>query len=401
MKLPLYERRRLKENHVKRKCSVVVILSLCCLLCLPLYLPFFVLTNTNNSSKPRPWTAPVGQPVGGDWSNLTGTFQYSDTDACRTHDCIIQFPYALDKRRLPRNACNAGSCILTRKGDKDRMMGRSLPNQDRLLLMSPLSLESSSNNDLLILLADGHGERGHQSAEIVLLDLPFRILQNFLKMTPAPDLFKQTFLQTDQGTIQHVVNSGTTTIAVLVHDGKVYLASAGDSTAFVARWNGREATILAQAVKHKPAHPKERARIEANGGQVWLPPDEQGTSSRVIIRDERGNLEMALAMSRSLGDPDGKRLKVLTAEPDVVTVDLKQQEPNHHKFFVVVASDGVTDFLQLPQIANSLGKSLFGGGPSLATTCETIFQQAANKWRTMSQGSYRDDMSLAVSQIQL
>jgi serine/threonine protein phosphatase PrpC len=216
------------------------------------------------------------------------------------------------------------------------------------------------------------------------------------------------------------------------------LASAGDSTSALVQWlgdndqssGGRTKSfpwyrnlwkrgpepardidppykILAQSVKHKPADFKERMRIENAGGTVHIPFDPEQTSRVVYpVEDETNGMvmQMALAMSRSLGDKDGKQLGVVIADPDVVTVDLKDHLDDGNRFFLVLASDGVSDMVPEMDALAPLGRALFDNdkdAPLLETVVEGILTAAAQEWGRLSGNTYRDDISLTVHKIDL
>ena len=179
--------------------------------------------------------------------------------------------------------------------------------------------------------------------------------------------------------------------------------------------------ILLASVKHKPGDPKEKARIEAAGGMVHIPFDPK-QSSRVVypVADERNMngmvTQMALAMSRSLGDTDGKKLGVVIADPDVVFTDLTDHlvastndgdddSQTSGRFFLVLASDGVTDMVNEYDVISLLGRALYeegaDNGPSLSRTVQSIMEKASSQWGRETGYAYRDDISLTVKKIEL
>ena len=64
----------------------------------------------------------------------------------------------------------------------------------------------------------------------------------------------------------------------------------------------KQVLIVYQSREDKPDLPDEKARIEAAGGYVSIPPDDNGDVSRAYYVDEHRRLRYGLAMSRSLGD---------------------------------------------------------------------------------------------------
>ena len=98
------------------------------------------------------------------------------------------------------------------------------------------------------------------------------------------------FLVTDEEA-KLTPGGGATGVVALRLGPSLYLAQAGDSFAFVVRWNNSgplagTATIVSEAVRHKPADPLERKRIEKAGGEVMMPPPGPGGTSRVVIPGE-------------------------------------------------------------------------------------------------------------------
>lgn len=264
--------------------------------------------------------------------------------------------------------------MLTLKGAK------AGPNQDRTVWI-PMGASRQ-----VIGLFDGHGELGHFAAERAVLDLPFRVLK-------APSRIRNGFLQVDRSSMVDIDHSGTTAIIILQEGSTVTLASVGDSTAVIASVNNNAtATILAETVHHKPHLPNERERIERAGGIVWIPPPEAvEDSSRVLLP---GNL--ALAMSRSLGDHEGKTAGYLSAEPALQVLDVRPQ--SKEVVFVVAASDGLVDHVPIQKVVRQVGKALMGR-QSLQPVCERLVELASKRWAIVSGGFYRDDISLVVTQL--
>ena len=370
------------------------------------------------------------------WEEKNGSYPFTGSVGCRAISsttmapCQVHFP--LQPNETNRECRD--SCLRTRKGQKYADMTNQ--NQDRSLLVQPLRLKNqqdagatddASTKNFLILLADGHGNTGHHAAEQVSRDLPFRIIQSLglLKSPPSSirggggntgsdavtAVLMKDFLVTDEETIK-VPAGGATGVVALRLGPSLYLAQAGDSFAFVVRWNksgllAGTATIVSEAVRHKPGDPLEKQRIEKAGGEVMMPPiDQPGATSRVVIPDPTGGmLAEALAMSRSLGDVNGKKFGLLTAEPSVVHVDLdrlKKAGGSDSEYFLIVASDGVFDFYPSQQVANFVGEKLYQDTPPmpLQQVMANVLETAAQRWQMqLTMGGYRDDMTLVVSKL--
>lgn len=327
----------------------------------------------------RSWNGPLERTT----LNMTGSQPISDDSIC--HHCWMHFP----------GSCDLDWCLVTLKGDKG-----ALPNQDASVL---LQLDS---NRRLIGLFDGHGDEGHVASSTVVRDLPLRLastLANAPRQTRlsrpklVADMISNAFLQADASLLTLLRTSGTTAIVVYQEGLDVYIASAGDSTALLIAYEDGQATIIEQARHHKPADNDERARIVGLGGQVSIPTRREvqlGASSRVLLPGPPGSLGMALAMSRSLGDYDGKEPGFLTAEPTVKHVQLQEMG----QYFVLAASDGLVDYLEPRSIAGDVGAALYGDQP-LAQVCKTLIASAREEWADRTESTYRDDISIVVAKL--
>lgn len=333
------------------------------------------------------------------------------------------------------------SAILTLKGYKG-----ATPNQDRSLIAkffieNTTTLESNVKNHnmqeaVLMGIFDGHGERGHEVSQHVALELPKvfsrRMKEQLNKSYTSPmdpkydDMIREvlisTFLAVDSTEpVKGSGASGGSTSSTIFYPGvgsKLVMANAGDSTTIIAHFSrsSQVATITKQNRKDKPHLEEERKRIEDAGGQVYIPfqlpssnygPKE---SSRLLITLP-GGFQLGLAMSRSIGDAEGKAFG-LTAEPTVEIFDVQQYYSDHQfseeqiedsEWFVVIASDGVYDVLPPEKVVQRLGKALYNGEKLDALrTCEQLIREASRLWIKASIGqAYRDDITLGVSNIQL
>jgi serine/threonine protein phosphatase PrpC len=330
-------------------------------------------------------------------------------------------------------------------------------NQDRAVVVSPyyISDEGTSCNNTATLQAatanweeriflgvfDGHANRGEVVSEYTVQNLP-QVLAKRLQDLPTEPVLRQnatvqalreTFVELDN-TVPADPSGGCTASVIMKQDEKVYVANAGDSRSFVVVY--RPSTNTSKVVyisrEDKPSLPEEKARVEAMGGQVYIPM--RGTS-RVVYQDPVSGAPTGLAMSRSIGDWEAGKRGVI-ADPIVDVLDLnhlvkaalmgyheKEQcfmvdengevdeeacstaeleamlaEEDDVYVFAVSASDGLMDFLEASEISKILAPSLFlDDGSHPVTACELLIFAAANAWQEAKQGRYRDDIAIAVS----
>lgn len=361
-------------------------------------------------------------PAAGSEAIFTGT-SYCAEKAVTDQPCLLWLPVDTpDTKRQPPSASSflplQTAALQTWKGKKEIV--QVVDNQDRSVMIFYDAVQGFGGGvgqASLLLLADGHGPSGHGVAEQVVSDLPVRILQGLEAATAealansnnqftqeaeiVQQVMKKAFLETDEIVLRDFDIDGGSTVVLALHWGEnLYLVSAGDSTGALAEWNGSQAVVIEQAVKHKPGDAPEKARIEAAGGEVVFPPGDP--SSRVIIPSKRGPLfDSALAMSRCMGDIDGKTPGFLIADPAVKVIPLQPYAGK--QLMVLISSDGVTDFFPIDNLLKRLGSALFstnnnGQQESLQDAVEASLEIASRQWK-MRAGGYRDDMSLLVARV--
>lgn len=116
--------------------------------------------------------------------------------------------------------------------------------------------------------------------------------------------------------------AGTTALIAILEGSKLIVANVGDSRGVMCDGRGNAIPL---SFDHKPQQMRERKRIKEAGGFVTF----------------NGVWRVAgiLATSRALGDYPLKDKKLVIADPDVLTFDLKDHKPS----FIILASDGLWD----------------------------------------------------------
>ena len=171
--------------------------------------------------------------------------------------------------------------------------------------------------------------------------------------------FEMTFLRIDEKLMRAPEmrhEGGCTAVCVLIADGQVVCANAGDSRAVMYR-NGKS---FALSEDHKPTLPAEIARIEKAGSKV-----------------QNGRVNQVLSLSRAIGDFDFKenpslpfKDQAITAFPDVTVSRLSREDA-----FIVLACDGVWDVLSNEDCCSLVAKTLRDTNNDVGLVCEAILDK--------------------------
>lgn len=165
--------------------------------------------------------------------------------------------------------------------------------------------------------------------------------------------------------------SGTTCSIVLTRGPQLISANSGDSRAIVVDKDGNARPLSRD---HKPDCPDEHARILASGGRVRPLINQQAGVEMGPARVWLKELEVpGLAMSRSLGDYVAQSVGV-TPEPEVQAFDIEMNDR-----FVIIASDGVWEFLSNEEVAR-LALPFYAAGQA-EQAANTIVREAAKAWK--------------------
>ena len=135
--------------------------------------------------------------------------------------------------------------------------------------------------------------------------------------------------------------SGTTCVMVFQVGDRLLCANVGDSRAIMVK--GDKAIPL--SIDQKPDDPEESKRIKENGGEISQY-EEDGEKSGPFRVWKKGEDYPGIAMSRSIGDFIASKLGVIP-EPKFI-----EEKIDKDTKFIVVASDGVWEFLDNDTVKN-------------------------------------------------
>mmetsp|Transcript_61192 Transcript_61192/g.143166 ORF Transcript_61192/g.143166 Transcript_61192/m.143166 type:complete len:337 (+) Transcript_61192:67-1077(+) len=259
------------------------------------------------------------------------------------------------------------------------------PNQDNF------SVSFLTNGWTLICCSDGHGLYGQLVATRVVQSVPYFMAQQFavgVEEDGIPDALAAAFQHAQEDLEAHSAKfgwdceaSGTTLVAALHNGYKVYTANCGDSRCIIGLEQSGELVFATQ--DHKPDLLSEQARIDAAGGEVRSEVFSDGWIVHRVFK--RGQEFPGLCKSRTLGDTLAKECGV-SAVPEISVTEVKSSQ----KPFMIVASDGVWEFLDSEFIVKAVSKVLPVDGPTRAL--HKLQREAKKRWK-QEVGSPSDDIT--------
>ncbi|HEY78993.1 MAG TPA: protein serine/threonine phosphatase 2C family protein [Dehalococcoidia bacterium] len=170
---------------------------------------------------------------------------------------------------------------------------------------------------------DGHG--GEAAAEYASQNLSRIFRERLLSGLPPAKAFMESYQAvSDQ---MNELDSGTTSVDVLIREGKAYAANVGDARAIVVGRKG----VQQLTVDHRLDNPDERQRVERMGGRIWYPYTYRGVQG--------------IMPTRTLGDSYFKPVGII-ATPSVGEYEITDDD-----FLLLAACDGLFDFMENEEIA--------------------------------------------------
>ena len=161
--------------------------------------------------------------------------------------------------------------------------------------------------------------------------------------------------------------SGTTCVMVFQVGDRIICANVGDSRAIIVK--GDKAIPL--SIDQKPDDPEESKRIKENGGEISQY-EEDGEKSGPFRVWKKGEAYPGIAMSRSIGDFIASKLGVIP-EPKFL-----EEKIDKDTKFIVVASDGVWEFLDNDTVKNMVMKKKKKKDPIGA--CKELIKKSTEFW---------------------
>ena len=254
---------------------------------------------------------------------------------------------------------------------------------------------------------DGHGEFGHYASQFVSryvishiknhplikkCDEPKEIYQ---KLTlDGYQIIANIFTDADvqiQKEKFDVQNSGTTCIIVIQLEEKIICANTGDSRAIMIYDKNNNDNLVNTKIYNlsydcKPELPNESQRIYECGGCVERAlddNDQEGGPYRVWVYGED---YPGLAMSRSIGDLDAKKIGVIP-NPQIVEYTLDSNSK-----YMLIASDGIWEFITNEE-AMRVGNKFYLRNDAMGL-CNELYRESVNYW--LKEDCVIDDITLIV-----
>ena len=266
-------------------------------------------------------------------------------------------------------------------GEKDKEF-----NQDIAFLEKNFA---GNNSFLYMAVCDGHGVEGHEVSGFIKRTLP-KDLSNALmnkeiltsdknNKKKIYNIIGSTFIKVNEKLISNeAINSifsGTTCVSLIYTPIKLICANIGDSRAVVGRYdkNNKKWISINLSRDHKPTEEDEARRILKKGGRIKPFLDEEtGTEvgpPRVWVRDDE---VPGLAMTRSFGD------RVAAIAGTICVPEIKEYPFHEGDKFVILASDGVWEFISSEECINIIGK--FYENNNIVECCNFLYEESRKRW---------------------
>lgn len=282
--------------------------------------------------------------------------------------------------------------------------GKTKTNQDNFIMLENL-FDNNKINFFGVM--DGHGSNGHLASEYVKKAIISYFSSPDLYVTKktkiiSPDLIYHKLTNKDCNIIKSFFSelntelntkakfdvhfSGTTCVMVYQIDNKLICSNIGDSRAILITCdtsNNYYSEPL--SYDHKPENKSERERIESRGG-VLAPCNDEidiGGPIRVWVKGEK---YPGIAISRTLGDDVAHSVGVVST-PDVIVKDITDD-----MCFIVVASDGVWEFLSNDKVKDIVLQYYNRNDPKGAAL--QVVREASKFWK--EEGLAMDDITCIV-----
>jgi serine/threonine protein phosphatase PrpC len=250
---------------------------------------------------------------------------------------------------------------------------------------------------------DGHGKYGHEVSQEAMHTI-FHMLEE-----SADELYDEpagTLADAFEACNMHLrlmacepeievnsLESGTCAAVAYLHHRELFVASVGDCRCVIGAIDEAGAfSSLQLSTDHKVDLPAEQERIESKGGWVRAsridPEDGEFVPARMYEVEGKQWLGPGLCISRALGDLNALRVG-LVPTPEISKHTLRPEDR-----FLILASDGVWEFMENDEVVQTVASCHEKGLPAL-DACRYLIAKAAVCWRKF-EGNYRDDITAIV-----
>ena len=284
-------------------------------------------------------------------------------------------------------------------------------NQDSILICDSLF---NLDNVSIFAVMDGHGANGHYVSDYVKNAITTHFTNKETYSNKQSPIITSELIQYKLSTKKHhaiisffnelnhdlqqhktkfdVHFSGTTCVCVFQLHKKIICSNIGDSRAIVI-YNDTKNRYYYETLSndHKPDLPHERKRIESKGGVVAPCEDEKDFDDCIHRVWVKGENYPGIAISRTLGDSVAHTVGV-NSQAEIIEKDI-----NSNMCAVVLASDGVWEFLSNDDVTNIVGKYYMRNDPQGAVG--EIVKKASDKWK--EEGDAMDDITCVVNFIKM
>ena len=248
---------------------------------------------------------------------------------------------------------------------------------------------------------DGHGVVGHEVSDFIKNNLPKELSKSLTNKDILTDDIKSkkkifniiddVFITVnDKLTYNDSINSlysGTTCVSVIYTPIKLICANIGDSRAVLGRYdkNTKKWVSINLSRDHKPTEKDEAKRILNRGGRIKPFTDEvtgeEYGPQRIWIKKEE---VPGLAMTRSFGD------RVAASVGCICLPETKDFNFEEDDKFLILASDGIWEFIKSEECINIIGKYYFSN--NIESCCLYLYNESRKRW--IKEEEVVDDITL-------
>ena len=176
--------------------------------------------------------------------------------------------------------------------------------------------------------------------------------------------------------------SGTTCVMVFQVGNRLLCGNVGDSRAILVKGD----KVIPLSIDQKPDDPEESKRIKENGGEISQY-EEDGEKSGPFRVWQKGEVYPGIAMSRSIGDFIATKLGVIP-EPKFI-----EEKIDKDCKFIVVASDGIWEFLDNETVKNMVMPFYEKNDP--AGACKELIKKSTEFWN--QEDMVVDDITVVIA----